>query len=99
MPLLDHFHPPLDRDHRWESFHANWSTRIADALTELLPPDFVAEEQSHSGANLEIDVATYQKQTGPDESPRNGPPVSTQTLPTWAPPAAAYVLPAVFPDS
>jgi hypothetical protein len=99
MPLLDHFRPPPTNDHRWESFHANWATRIADALTELLPPDFVAEEQSHAFGNLEIDVATFEKQPAPGSSPRNGPPASTQTMPAWAPPAAAYVLPGVFPDS
>ena len=40
MPLFDHFRPPLDPHHRWESFHSNWATRIADALNENLPPDY-----------------------------------------------------------
>jgi hypothetical protein len=45
MPLLDHFQPP----HRWESFHSNWATRLADALNERLPPEFIAEEHTHAG--------------------------------------------------
>jgi Protein of unknown function (DUF4058) len=88
----------LSRDHGWEAFHSSWATRLADGLTLLLPPDFVAEEQCHSGAHTEIDVATYEKRAA-SESPRNGAAPATQTLSTWAPPAAAITLPAVFPDS
>src|SRR3989442_14188408 len=50
MPLLDHFHPPLSAERRWESFHSSWATRIADALTERwLPPNYIAEEHAHRG--------------------------------------------------
>jgi hypothetical protein len=62
MPLLDHFRPPLYPRHHRESFHSNWATRIADALNERLPPEFMAEEHTSAGARLEIDVATYQEQ-------------------------------------
>jgi hypothetical protein len=99
MPLLDHFHPPLYPTHHWDSFHSNWATRLADALTPLMPPEFLVEEHTHGGARLEIDIATYKEELGPATPPRNGPPAATLTLPTWAPPAAAYVLPAVFPDT
>jgi len=44
MPLMDHFHEPLYPRHSWDSFLANWSTRLADALTELVPRGFVVEE-------------------------------------------------------
>jgi hypothetical protein len=93
MPLLDHFHAPLHPRHHWESFHSNWATRIADALNERwLPPEFLAEEYTHSGTRLEIDVATH------EVSPRaNGP--ATAVAPAYAPPAPARVLPAVFPDN
>jgi Protein of unknown function (DUF4058) len=98
MPLLDHFHPPLYPKHPWESFHANWATRIADAITLLVPPEFQVEQQCHGGGRVEIDVATYE--IGPDpESPRNGSAKSTQTAPAWAPATAAYFLPALFPDT
>src|SRR5258708_7734244 len=46
MLLLDHFHPPLYPRHSWESFHSNWATRLADALNEQLPPEFMVEEQT-----------------------------------------------------
>lgn len=40
MPLLDHFHPPLYPRQRWESFFANWATRLADALMERVSREF-----------------------------------------------------------
>jgi hypothetical protein len=59
VPLLDHFHPPLSLERRWESFHSSWATKIADALTERwLPPNYIAEEHAHLGPSVEIDVAT-----------------------------------------
>ena len=44
MPLLDHFHPPLSLERRWESFHAAWSGSLADALNRTLPAGYFAEE-------------------------------------------------------
>lgn len=32
MPLLDHFHPPLNKRPHWESFHSTWATLIARQL-------------------------------------------------------------------
>jgi hypothetical protein len=93
MPLLDHFHPPLHPQHHWESFPSNWATRIADALNERwLPPEFLAEEYTHSGSRLEIDVATHELSLR-----ANGP--ATAVAPAYAPPAPARILPAVFPDN
>ena len=101
MPLLDHFHPPLFPRHHWESFHSNWATRLADNLTNLLPPEFQVEENTHGGGRLEIDVAAYEQP--PAERPpvtANGSPVATiPQQATWAPPAAAHTMPAVFPDT
>jgi hypothetical protein len=97
MPLLDHFHPPLYPQHHWQSFHANWATRLADAIQVQLPPDFQVEENS-PGADLEIDVATYEKEDASSRTARNGP-AATQTAPVWAPPAATYTMPAVFPET
>ncbi len=60
MPLLDHFHPPLSAERRWESFHSSWATKLADALTERwLPPSYIAEEHAHLGPSVEIDVAPF----------------------------------------
>ena len=101
MPLLDHFHPPLFPRHHWESFHSNWATRLADGLTDRwLPPEFVVEENTHGGGRLEIDVAAYeQPPLDRPHVPTNGSPVATVPPLTWAPPAAARTMPAVFPDT
>jgi hypothetical protein len=76
MPLLDHFHPPLHPRRHWESFPSNWATRLADALNDRwLPPEFLAEETTHAGGHLEIDVATYQQTLAPAAAlPTGGPP-------------------------
>ena len=100
MPLLDHFHPPLYPRHHWESFHSNWATRLADGLNDLwLPPEFLAEENTHGGGRLEIDVATYEHPPATRPLvPTNGPPVATLPPATWAPPLVR-TMPALFPDS
>ncbi|MCU0704892.1 MAG: DUF4058 family protein [Fimbriiglobus sp.] len=91
MPLLDHFHPPLEGRRHWESFHAQWAGTIAAALNEHLPPDYFAESQVHVGPRIEVDVGTF------DDAPAGGGGVATapQVRPTLAPPD--LVLPAVFP--
>jgi hypothetical protein len=100
MPLLDHFHAPLHPRRHWESFHSNWATRLADALNDRwLPPEFVAEETTHAGGHLEIDVATYQETPAPGTALPNGGPPLAVAAPTYAPPAPARTVPTVFPDS
>ena len=81
MPLLDHFRPPLFPRHHWESFHSNWATRIADALNERLPPEFLAEEHTSAGARLEIDVATHQEPGAVAPPGANGPTTATAAPP------------------
>src|SRR5262249_31126056 len=81
----------------WESFHVNWAGAIADALNEsLLPEGYFAEEHAQLGPWVEIDVATFTDSTS-SAHPAGG----TATLPirAWAPPAAAMVVPAAFPDA
>ncbi len=56
MPLLDHFHPPLNRQHSWESFFSNWVTRLADAINALLQPHFFAEEQAQYPEGYRVHV-------------------------------------------
>ena len=92
MPLLDHFRPPINRQHSWESFHSNWATRLADLLNEELPPEFLAEEQTHAG-RLEIDVATYER----SDARTNG--VALLEPKVYTPAVASATLPLVFPDS
>jgi len=99
MPLLDHFHPPLSAERHWESFHSSWATRIADALTEhWLPPNYIAEENIHLGPSIEIDVATFERDTSVTDEEKSGA-VATVGSKVWAPPAADGALPAVFPDT
>lgn len=94
MPLLDHFHPPLSERRPWESFHSTWTSAIADLLNrEVLPPEFIALEQLHSGAAVEIDVGTF---TDPEPGGAGGG-TATTTKTIWTPTAAPLVLPATFP--
>lgn len=97
MPLLDHFHPPLSTERRWESFHSSWATRLADALTERwLPPNYIAEEHAHFGPSIEIDVATFERET---TAAAEGGGVAIADPKVWAPTAADGSFPAVFPDT
>jgi hypothetical protein len=100
MPLLDHFHPPLESRHHWDSFHSNWATRLADQLNERLPEGFMAEEQTHGDSRLEIDVATFEE-TDTDKASQSGDGNATTTVstPTWTPTLAPRSMPAVFPES
>lgn len=98
MPLRDHFHPPLATLRHWESFHAAWATEIMRTLNRtVLPPGCFAEAQVHVGSRVEIDVATFEQEqasrAGTGDS--NGGGVAVET---WAPPATALVMPAIFPD-
>ncbi|HUY36057.1 MAG TPA: DUF4058 family protein [Pirellulales bacterium] len=96
MPLLDHFHSPLDERYPWESFHSGWATRIADQLSDRVPAEFVVAEHTHSGNHLEIDVATFEQSAAQGRSEPGGP--SLALAPAWAPPAPAHIVPAIFPD-
>jgi hypothetical protein len=99
MPLLDHFHPPLSSERRWESFYSSWATRLADALTERwLPPNYIAEEHAHLGPSIEIDVGTFEREAAATGEEGSGV-VATVGTQVWAPPAADGALPAVFPDT
>lgn len=99
MPLLDHFHAPLDQRYHWESFHSNWATRLADAIAAILPPEYQVEEHCHLGPGVEIDVASFQENGERLKMPANGSATQTQTMATWTPPAAQHTVPAVFPDT
>jgi hypothetical protein len=97
MPLLDHFHPPLYGKRHWESFHAAWASYLAEDLNRRLPEGYFAEEFPHAGAAIvEIDVGTFEDSVRAAEADGN----ATATLPpkVWAPPKAAFTIPAVFAD-
>jgi hypothetical protein len=97
MPLLDHFHPPLQGHRHWEGFHGWWAAAIAGSLNESLPPEYFAEFQVTVGTRVEVDVATF-TEDGAAEAPRSdGAATAVQTR-VWAPPTPVAVLPATFPD-
>ena len=61
MPLRDHFRPPLDEITSWEGFHGGWPMVIVQQLKKRLPPGYVAAPHVHSGSQIEIDVAAYER--------------------------------------
>jgi hypothetical protein len=96
LPLLDHFHAPLSERRPWESFHTTWASALADLLNqEILPPGYIALEQIHAGAAIEIDVPTFSEQETPVSSSGGGTATAIRTV--WTPAAPLLVLPAVFP--
>ncbi len=98
MPLLDHFHAPLSGERHWEAFHAAWAAGIMRTLNRnLLPRRYFAEAQVHVGGRVEIDVATFERESTDAPEPSNGNPGGV-AVETWAPPVTSLVMPAVFPD-
>lgn len=98
MPLLDHFHPPLQGQRHWEAFHGWWAAAIAGGLNDnLLPPEYFAEFQVTVGTRIEVDVATFSEDGSPEWTRPNGTTAGVQTR-VWTPPTPAAVLPAIFPD-
>ncbi len=91
MPLLDHFHPPLDR-RSWESFHGGWGFQLAGQLNmRPLPYGFIAEGNMHIGLTVAADVAAFEEDT-PSRDGGNGA-VATQV---WAPPQPPLAVPVDF---
>jgi hypothetical protein len=94
MPLLDHFHEPLDPRADWQSFHNRWANAIADGLDRVLPRRYFARVQANLGRQVEADVAEFD---AAPEAETNGSSGGVAVRP-YAPPAARAVLAAVFPD-
>ncbi len=66
MPLRDHFRPPLTDFVSWEELHGQWPAVIVQQLRKELPPGYVAGPKVHAGAQVEIDVAAYERQSALD---------------------------------
>jgi hypothetical protein len=97
MPLRDHFRPPLDDVTSWEGFHGQWPAVIVQHLRKVLPAGYVAEPRVHSGSQVEIDVAAFEKDGSPSlsaTSPGNGG-VATAV---WAPARPTVVVETALPD-
>lgn len=98
MPLRDHFHSPLDDITSWEGFHGGWPMIIVAHLVRKLPRRYVALPRVHSGASLEIDVATYEKDE--DGSPALGVGNGNGGVATavWAPPRPTVTVTSDLPS-
>ena len=103
MPLRDHFHPPLLTQHRWESFHAVWATKIVGTLNRgVLPPRCLVEAQIHVGSRVEIDVADafFPTSTPPLAMPAIFPDeIEVQVLDTSAGPTLVAAIELVSPGN
>lgn len=84
MPLLDHFHPPLEKVRPWEGIHSFWTSAIVQQLNRsLLPPGYVAMPQISLGSVVEADVAALQATNGSGQAEGGG----AVAMATYAPPA------------
>jgi hypothetical protein len=94
MPLLDHFHPPLNRTHPWRGFHGAWAAAMARLLNGgVLPTGFYAVPFLDREGPIEIDVATL----GEFE-----PVVSagvTAAVQPWTPPAPGLAIAVEWPST
>jgi Protein of unknown function (DUF4058) len=96
MPLRDHFRPPLEETASWEGLHGGWPMVIVQHLRRQLPTGYVAEPRVHSGSQVEIDVATFEKDGGFDpamNADRGG--VATAV---WAPSRPSIAVETTLPE-
>jgi hypothetical protein len=95
MPLRDHFRPPLSERTSWEGFHSGWPMVIVQQLGRTLPEQYVAEPQVHLGAEVEVDIATFEElaDRGGDAAGAVG------TSPAWAPTAPTLAVETELADT
>lgn len=55
MPLLDHFHPPVNQRRPWAGFHSRWAGNIATLLNASIPTGYFAQPGVHF--RIEVDMA------------------------------------------
>ncbi len=67
MPLRDLFRPPLDKLSTWEEFYGQWPAVIVQQLRTKLPPGYVSGPRVHSGSQVEVDFATFEKDEWPSQ--------------------------------
>lgn len=97
MPLRDHFRPPLDNIASWEELHGQWPAVIVQHLRQKLPVGYVAGPYVHSGSQVEIDVAAFEKN---DASPLFGATEGNGGVATavWAPAQPSLAVETTLPD-
>jgi hypothetical protein len=97
MPLRDHFRPPLDNVTAWEGFHGQWPAVIVQHLGKILPSHYVAAPRVHSGSHVEIDVATYNAESGVPSLPESG--SGGVATAVWAPSQPTLAVETELPDA
>src|SRR2546423_7428583 len=97
MPLRDPFRPPLDELTSWEGFHGGWPMVIVQHLRKQLPAGFVAEPRVHSGSQVEIDVAAFEKDEPPLGSATGEGNGGVATA-VWTPPRPSVAVETTLPD-
>lgn len=63
MPLRDHFHPPLDEQTSWDVVHGMWPAMMVMQLNSRLPSQYVAGPLVHLGSEIEVAVASFEKES------------------------------------
>ena len=96
MPLRDHFRPPLDEIASWEEFHGGWPMVIVQQLRKQLPAGYVAGPRVHSGSQVQVDVATYER----DDAPLSGSAGEAGGVATavWAPSIPSLAVETTLPE-
>jgi hypothetical protein len=85
MPLRDHFHPPFSESRSWDEVHGQWPAEIVRYLAKTLPPQYTAGPRVHLGAEMEVDVATFEDHTNPGAETLLAPPNGNGAVAVWAP--------------
>ncbi|MCY2963438.1 MAG: DUF4058 family protein [Planctomycetota bacterium] len=97
MPLRDHFRPPVESKHSWDSLHGGWPMIIVQKLFPNLPDGFVAVPNVHLGAAFEIDVSTYETEL-PGDVTGAGELSGISGTATYAPPLPTLTLETDLPE-
>lgn len=95
MPLRDHFHAPVNLQATWDSLHGMWPAEIVRQLRQCLPQGNVVAPTVHVGSQVEVDVATYERDDAPrlERSEEGGAPMAV-----WAPPEPTVAVETEIPD-
>lgn len=91
MPLLDHFHEPVDPRADWQSFHHRWANTIANALDRTLPERFFARVEVNLGRDAGADITEEELHIDTHLNGQSGPAVATYS------PPRQLIIPAVYP--
>ncbi len=97
MALRDHFRPPLDDAHSWEELHGQWPAVIVQHLRKRLPAGYEAAPRVHSGSQVEIDVAAFEKDEPPSPATASEGNGGVATA-VWAPPRPSIAVETTLPD-